>query len=153
MHQLKEEGIFMVVEDQERIPSSHDHNTRISRDNANTVDHDSESNGKKTGFVQRERTVTGAGFAQALVFSFLAKPKSTRADVNQTAANAGMHVSTQGLDKRFNARAAYFLDSLLAEAVQTMVCAQPQSRSLQAGLYPLGLSIYTDYLTPSSQMP
>ena len=74
--------------------------------------------------------MSGAGFAQALVFSFMADPQSTREAVNQTAANAGMTLSTPGLDKRFNAKAAYFLDSLLAEAVQQVVEAQPQQASI-----------------------
>jgi hypothetical protein len=80
--------------------------------------------------VERERTVTGSGFAQALVFSFMANPAATRAAVNQTAANAGMVLSTPGLDKRFNAKAAYFLDSLLAEAVQQVVTAVSASESI-----------------------
>lgn len=74
--------------------------------------------------------MTGAGFAQALIFSFMAKPKATREDVGQTAVNAGMSVSTQGLDQRFNAKAACFLDSLLAEAVHQVICTVPQAPSL-----------------------
>lgn len=119
-----------VVQDQERIPYSNDNNSGISRDNANLVNNQSQSTGKKTGFVQRERVVTGAGFAQALVFSFMASARSTRTDVNQTAANAGMSLSTPGLDKRFNARAAYFLDSLLGAAVQQIISVQPHRESL-----------------------
>jgi hypothetical protein len=130
MHQLKEKGIFMVAQDQERIPISHDNNSGTNRDNANTFDDNSERIGKKTGFIQRERVVSGAGFAQAVVFSFMAEPESTRQDVNQTAATAGMTLSTQGLDKRFTAKAAYLLDSLLAEAVQQMIYAEPRNRSI-----------------------
>ena len=74
--------------------------------------------------------MTGAGFAQALIFSFMAKPTATRQDVGQTAVNAGMTLSTQGLDQRFNAKAAYFLDSLLAEAVQQAIGTVPQAQSL-----------------------
>lgn len=74
--------------------------------------------------------MTGAGFAQALLFSFMAKPSATRQDMNQTAENAGMSLSTQGLDQRFNAKAACFLDSLLAEAVQQVVSVVPQAQSL-----------------------
>lgn len=74
--------------------------------------------------------MSGAGFAQTLVFSFMTDSQSTREAVNQTAANAGMTLSTPGLDKRFNAKAAYFLDSLLAEAVQHVVYAVPQTASI-----------------------
>jgi hypothetical protein len=85
---------------------------------------------KRTGFVQRQRKVSGAGFAQALVFSFMAKPEATREDVNQTAATAGMSLSTPGLDKRFTAKAAYFLDTLLHEALQQVVRVRPQAASI-----------------------
>lgn len=74
--------------------------------------------------------MSGSGFAQALVFSFMANPASTRAAVQQAAANAGIVVSTPGLDKRFTAKAATFLDSLLAEAVKAVVEAIPQTPSI-----------------------
>ena len=54
----------------------------------------------KTDFIERKRKVTGSGFAQALIFSFMANPAATRAAVNQTAANAGMMLSTAGLEVR-----------------------------------------------------
>lgn len=73
--------------------------------------------------------MTGSGLAQALVFSFMANPVSTGEEVNQAAASAGMALSTPGLDKRFNARARYFLDRLLAEAVQHLVHAVAPAES------------------------
>lgn len=76
--------------------------------------------------------MTGAGFAQALVFSFMGNPASTREGVKQAAVSAGMGISTPGLDKRFNAKAAYFLDSLLAEAVKVVVRSGPQTPSILA---------------------
>jgi hypothetical protein len=39
MHQLKEKGIFMVTQDQERIPISYDNDSGTFRDYANAVDH------------------------------------------------------------------------------------------------------------------
>jgi hypothetical protein len=86
----------------------------------------------KTGFIQRQRKVSGAGFAQTLVFSFLGNPRSTREEVRQTAATVGMRVSTPGLDKRFTAKAAYFLDSLLQRALGQLVEAVPGSEGLLA---------------------
>lgn len=85
---------------------------------------------EKTGFVQRKRKVTGSGFAQTLVFGFMANPASTREEVNQMAASAGMELSTAGLDKRFNGKGAYFLDCLLAEAVKQVVYSHEPARSL-----------------------
>lgn len=76
--------------------------------------------------------MTGAGFAQAVVFSFMGNPASTRAEVKQAAVSAGMGVSTPGLDKRFNAKGAYFLDSLLAEALNVVVRSVPVTPSILA---------------------
>lgn len=76
--------------------------------------------------------MTGAGFAQTMVFSFMSNPSATRQAVGQTAFNAGMVLSTQGLDQRFTAKAAYFLDSLLAEALQQVISSAPQAQSVLA---------------------
>jgi len=38
---------------------------------------------KQTGFVQRERVVSGSGFAQALVSGGLAEPQGTRKQLQQ----------------------------------------------------------------------
>lgn len=84
----------------------------------------------KTGFIQRQRKVTGSGFAQSLIFSFGSNPSCTREEVNVMAATAGMNLSTAGLDKRFNGKAVYFLDSLLNEAVKEVIYSQQQTRSL-----------------------
>lgn len=85
---------------------------------------------QKTGFIQRKRKVSGAGFAQALAFGFMANPAATREEVNQAAASAGMELSTPGLDKRFSAKAAYFLDGLLAKAVEQVISNVPQAQSV-----------------------
>ncbi len=87
---------------------------------------------RKTGFIQRQRKVSGAGFAQTLVFGFLSNPRSTREEVRQTAATVGMRVSTPGLDKRFTAKAAYFLDSLLQRALGQLIEAVPGSEGVLA---------------------
>jgi hypothetical protein len=85
---------------------------------------------RTTGFIQRQRQVTGAGFAQAVVFGFMANPAATRHELHQAAALSGMNLSTPGLDKRFTAKAAYFLESLLAQALAHVVQGVPQTASL-----------------------
>lgn len=85
---------------------------------------------RQTGFIKRQRAVTGAGFAQALVFSFLAQPAATREEVQQAAAAAGMRITTPGLDQRFNAQAVLFLDTLLQRALAEMVEVVPAVGSL-----------------------
>ena len=45
-----------------------------------------------TGFIQRQRQLTGASFVQALVFGFLAKPTLSREQLAQTAVAVGTPV-------------------------------------------------------------
>ena len=46
--------------------------------------------GRETGFIQRRRLVTGASFAQTVVFGYLANPASSREELHQTAATIGL---------------------------------------------------------------
>lgn len=86
--------------------------------------------GRKTGFVKRERKVSGGSFAQAMVFGFMSNAKSTREELRQAAASSGLQISTQGLDQRFTKKAANFLERLLAEAVETVIYGVPQTQSI-----------------------
>lgn len=65
--------------------------------------------------------MTGAGFAQALVLGGLAQPEATRKQVHHQATQAGLRVSVQGLDQRFNAAATAFMRELLEAALKEMV--------------------------------
>lgn len=80
-----------------------------------------EALGRASGFVARTSKLTGALFAQSLVFGFLANPDASLAALAQAAATAGVRVSPQGLDKRCTSMAAGFLEDLLAAAVDVVV--------------------------------
>jgi len=80
---------------------------------------------RTTGFIRRQRQLTGAGFVQALVFGFLANPAATLEQLAQSAANVGITISPQGLEQRFTERAAACLQAVLESAVQHLVVAKP----------------------------
>jgi len=80
---------------------------------------------RSSGFVQRQSKLTGALFAQALVFGWLANPQATVEMLAQAAVVAGVVITPQGLDQRCTEAAAVFLEALLAHAVQTVVTAEP----------------------------
>ena len=80
---------------------------------------------RSTGFIRRQRTLTGPGFVQALVFGFLANPQATLEQLAQSAANVGISISPQGLEKRFTQTAAACLKQVLEAAVQQVVAAHP----------------------------
>ncbi len=75
---------------------------------------------KKTGFIKRQRKLTGAAFAQSLILGGLAKPEATRKEQQQNLSCAGVQMSEQGLEQRFTDSAITFLRALL-EAVLNVV--------------------------------
>lgn len=82
--------------------------------------------GRETGFIKRERKLTGARFVQGLVFGWLANGKSTMEDLSQALANSSqVGISRQGLEQRFTARAAFFMEQMVCEAAKR-VCRGPR---------------------------
>lgn len=78
--------------------------------------------GRETGFIQRERKLTGASFVQGLVFGWLAKGNSTMEELSQAVANSSqVAISRQGLEQRFTARAAFFMEQMVGEAVKLVI--------------------------------
>ena len=84
---------------------------------------------KTTKFIQRQRQVTGAGFAQTLVLGGLAQPEATRKQQHQAAVQVGMQVSAQGLEQRFSAAAVDFMRQVL-EAALWLLVQSDQKRTL-----------------------
>lgn len=62
-----------------------------------------------TGLIKRQRKLTGASFAQTLVFGWLSNPEATLEDLAQTSAAVGTGVSAEALFQRFTPDAAAFL--------------------------------------------
>jgi hypothetical protein len=81
---------------------------------------------KSSGFIQRQRQVTGAGFAQALILGGIAEPNASRKQIHQQALEAGMKLSVQGLDQRFSAKAGDFMQALLTAALNDVVQSRVQ---------------------------
>jgi hypothetical protein len=76
---------------------------------------------RRSGFVQRTSKLTGARFAQALVFGYLANPAAALPELAQAAAAAGVSISPQGLEQRCTEDAAIFLEQLVGAAMQTLI--------------------------------
>jgi hypothetical protein len=74
--------------------------------------------------------VTGAGFAQALVLGGLAHPEGTRKQLHHQATQAGMQVSLQGLDQRFNEKSVIFMRRLLEAGMSQMVQSETKNSIL-----------------------
>ncbi len=80
---------------------------------------------RATRFTQRRSPLSGAGFAQALVFGWLSNADAILEELSQSAAACGCPVRAQALDQRFTPAAAAFLQDLLTQAVQTVVTSDP----------------------------
>ncbi|MBI5350142.1 MAG: IS4 family transposase [Chloroflexi bacterium] len=80
---------------------------------------------RTTGFTQRQSKVTGAVFAQAIVLGWLANAEATLEELTQGMAALEVSLSPQGLEHRFDARAAELLKQLLQRATQHLIAVDP----------------------------
>jgi hypothetical protein len=69
--------------------------------------------------------MTGAKFAQTLVFGWLDNPQASYEQLAQTATALGVPISAQGLEHRFTPDAAACLKRILEGAVQQVISAAP----------------------------
>lgn len=84
-----------------------------------------EALGRATDFVTRQRRLTAAGFAQALVFQWMAQPRATLEAIARE-----LDLSPQALQQRLGPEAQAFLRALLAEALRNALKAQRQRLGL-----------------------
>jgi hypothetical protein len=78
-----------------------------------------------THFVKRQGKITGANFAQTLVFEWMRDPRATV----ETLARK-LDLSQQGLDSRFTPQARLLLQQLLQHALQAALAARRQPQGL-----------------------
>ena len=78
--------------------------------------------GRASGFIQRQRKLSGASFAQSLIFGWQANPKASLEELCQSARVCGVEISPQGLQERLNSpQANRFLHQLLLQGVRYLV--------------------------------
>ncbi len=80
---------------------------------------------RDTGFIRRQRQLTGSGFVLTLVLGWLDNTEATVKQLAQRAAALGMRLSPQALDSRFSRAAAACLRTVLEAAVQQVVEGDP----------------------------
>src|SRR5437868_5155469 len=67
---------------------------------------------RDAGFLRRQRKLSGASFAQALVFTWLDNPDATLDQLATATALSQMPLTPQALDERFTLQAAEFFRRL-----------------------------------------
>lgn len=76
---------------------------------------------RETGFVQRERKLSGADFVQVMALGHLHRPHASLEQLTQIATMRHVHISSSGLHQRCTQSAATFLQAVLAEMVAQVV--------------------------------
>ncbi|HEX3643175.1 MAG TPA: IS4 family transposase, partial [Ktedonobacteraceae bacterium] len=80
---------------------------------------------RETGFVKRKSPITGAVFAQTLIFGFLSQPEASYTQLQQMMAMQGVTASAQALEKRMSKAAATFMQRLLEAMMGICVSSEP----------------------------
>jgi Transposase DDE domain len=86
----------------------------------------------ETGFMERERVLTGSSFLVGLVSAWQANPRVSLAGMSQAIGNAGTPISRQGVEQRFDARAVSFLKAMVDESLKVMVKGTPVDAGILA---------------------
>jgi hypothetical protein len=94
--------------------------TKLARAMQEVLTETADSIARETGFIKRQRKVTGSNFAQSLVFSFLSNSDATSSRIQTTAAAVGLNVARQSLEERYTPECAEFLRGVLVAATAKM---------------------------------
>lgn len=78
---------------------------------------------RASGVVERQRKFTPEALARTFILGFLQKPAASDEHLAQVAAQCGVAVTPQAVEKRHTPRLVAFLESLFRQAVTTVVAA------------------------------
>ena len=79
--------------------------------------------GRRTGFIRRQRKLTGSRFVRLLVAGWLSQPDNSLSALCRIGVLGQVRLSAQALARRFTARAAALLEAVLAQAATRVVTA------------------------------
>src|SRR3982751_465415 len=81
--------------------------------------------GRRTGVIQRQRKFSGASLLKTVVLTVLKSPKAQTDDFVATAAQLGVPVTPQAIEKRFTAKLIAFLRAGLEHVLEHAIAADP----------------------------
>ncbi|MBE0689523.1 MAG: IS4 family transposase [Anaerolineae bacterium] len=84
----------------------------------------------ETGFLKRERILTGSSFVVGLVSGWQADPNVSVAGLSQAIANAGTPITRQGLQERFSFEAVEFMKAMVQESLDAVVEGLPVAEGI-----------------------
>ena len=80
---------------------------------------------RETGFLERERVLSGADFVQALILGWLQEPEITLEGLTQVLGRREVSISASGLSQRFTQEAATFLQRVLERLCAEQMQVEP----------------------------
>lgn len=86
----------------------------------------------ETGFMERERVLTGSSFVVGLVSAWQANPSVSLSGLSQAIGNAGTPISRQGVAERFTEEAVVFMRAMVKECLTAKITGLPVSKGLLA---------------------
>jgi hypothetical protein len=114
---------------------------------------DAEDAARQTGFVRRQRQLTGPLFVQTLVFGWLDNPRSTLEDLAHHAADLGADITPQALHQRFTPQAADCLAAVLDHALTYLLAARPAAVPLLQRFHGVYVQDSTTISLPAALAP
>lgn len=72
---------------------------------------------RQTGFIRRQRKLTGAQFLQGVVVGWLHHPQATRQQLHESLRLTGADVCASGFEQRFTPQAVGFLQAMVQEVI------------------------------------
>ena len=95
--------------------------TEIERNIKRVLLEDADRLARQSGFIKRQRVLTGRLFANILVWGALDKPEMSYTDMSQNIALFGTQMSPQGVAQRFGRASAEFMRLLLEQVVKCVI--------------------------------
>lgn len=86
----------------------------------------------ETGFMERQREMTGSSFVTGLVAAWQANGQVSLAGLSQAIGNAGTPVSRQAVNERFDENAVEFMAAMVSESLKVVVQGTPVSKGILA---------------------
>ena len=81
--------------------------------------------GRQSGVIQRQRKFSGATLFQTMVLTFMKSRRATPEEFVATAAQIGVRVTPEAVEKRFTEKLIAFLREGLRQVLQQVVVADP----------------------------
>lgn len=86
---------------------------------------DAQEIGRSSGFIKRQRKLSGATFAQTVIGGWQANPRASLEELSQSAVAVGVRISPQGLQERLNSpEAVQFLQQLLERSMSYVIVSE-----------------------------